>query len=303
MMPYQEIRLAQASDRDAVLAFCQQTWDWGDYIDQEWDRWLNDSQGALLVALADGQPIGISHLQMLTTTEGWLEGMRVNPDFRQRGIGAALQNACLEEAIIRGATTVRLIIENTNAGSIRMTRNSRFEEVGAFSIYRAEPLENLRGFSPSDQPVLATRDDLNDIIDYLDQSNNFPLTGGLFYRGFTAYSISDTLLLQMIEANQIYLLRRWDRLDGLALTEMRVDRQGKKQLFIGYIDGSNAETIGTIAYALRQQAFLNGREQVTGHIPDILIIRDTFAGAEYKTIEKLFYTFERRFPVLPNAQT
>jgi hypothetical protein len=39
------IRRATAGDRAAVLAFCQDTFSWGDYIDQEWDDWLGDPTG------------------------------------------------------------------------------------------------------------------------------------------------------------------------------------------------------------------------------------------------------------------
>ena len=40
-----EIRPARPEDREAVLAFCMHTWDWGDYIESVWDEWLHDPQG------------------------------------------------------------------------------------------------------------------------------------------------------------------------------------------------------------------------------------------------------------------
>src|SRR5213082_2789620 len=63
-MPALEIRPAQPEDREAVLAFCQHTWEWGDYIAFVWDEWLHDKQGVLFVATFDNQPVGIAHLQM-----------------------------------------------------------------------------------------------------------------------------------------------------------------------------------------------------------------------------------------------
>src|SRR6266567_4449251 len=108
-MPTLEIRPAQPEDREAVLAFCQQTWDWGDYIEFVWDEWLHDKQGVLYVATFDQQPVGIAHLHMLTQTDAWLEGMRVDPAHRHQGIATALNNAMLAEAMRRGATVARLI--------------------------------------------------------------------------------------------------------------------------------------------------------------------------------------------------
>src|SRR5256885_13713219 len=87
------VRAARQEDREAVLAFCAATWEWGDYIEDVWDRWLNDPKGSLFVATLDGQPVGISHMQMLTPTDAWLEGLRVDPDYRQQGIAKALSDA------------------------------------------------------------------------------------------------------------------------------------------------------------------------------------------------------------------
>src|SRR5947207_9069294 len=79
-MPETEIRPARPEDREAVLAFCEQTWEWGDYIEYVWDEWLHDSKGILFVATIDGKSVAVSHLQMLNETDAWLEGMRVRSE-------------------------------------------------------------------------------------------------------------------------------------------------------------------------------------------------------------------------------
>ena len=57
-MPQLEVRRAREEDREAVLAFCSQTWEWGDYIEYVWDEWLHDPQSALFVATMDGRRSG-----------------------------------------------------------------------------------------------------------------------------------------------------------------------------------------------------------------------------------------------------
>lgn len=46
-----EIRPAVPADREGVLAFSRNTFDWGDFIEHVWDDWLADQAGQLLVAL------------------------------------------------------------------------------------------------------------------------------------------------------------------------------------------------------------------------------------------------------------
>src|SRR6266516_3832544 len=89
-MPDFEVRPARPEDREAVLAFCQQTWEWGDYIEYVWDEWLNNPQGKLFVAIKGSRPVGVANMRMLNKTEAWFEGMRVDPTYRQHGIASAL---------------------------------------------------------------------------------------------------------------------------------------------------------------------------------------------------------------------
>jgi ribosomal protein S18 acetylase RimI-like enzyme len=291
-MPDVEIRPARPEDREAVLAFCQQTWEWGDYLEYVWDEWLNNPQGKLFVATKDGQPVAVANMRMLKKTEAWFEGMRVDPAFRQHGIASALFDAQLVEAKHRGATTARLITESTNTAAIRLLERSFMNRIGAYTIYRAvtTTTPSKRSYA-LETPVLATSSDLDDIIDYLNTSNIFPAIGGLYYQGFTAYTITNDLLLEKITAQQLYILRRWDRLDGLVIAEPRSWHQDK-HLFIGYIDGTT-ESISMIAYALRHFLPDLGLESITAHVPDLMMVRDAFVGAEYEWDGKIFYTYER----------
>lgn len=287
-----KIRPARVEDREAVLAFCAHTWEWGDYIEFVWDEWLNDPSGQLLVALYDDRPVGIVHLRMLNATDSWQEGMRVDPAYRMQGIARQLNLEAGAEAMRRGATTTRLLTEATNATSIHLVEQLHFRQAGAFAPHTAKavsvPPRNTYGL---EEPILAAPEDLDDIINYLDVSNTFPAVGGLYYAGFVGYRISDTLLKEQIQAGHIYLLRRWQRLDGLAIAEPREFGQGK-HLFIGYIDGTT-ESISLIAYALRRKLPEMGLDEVRAAVPDLMMIRDAFTGAEYEWSGDIFYTYER----------
>jgi GNAT superfamily N-acetyltransferase len=287
------IRPARAEDRAAVLAFCAHTWEWGDYIEHVWESWLSDPSGLLLVAVYDGRPVGIVHTRMVSETDAWQEGMRVDPAYRQQGIARRLSLEAGAEAMRRGATTVRLMTESTNTASIYMVEQAQFRRVGAFAVHTTGIVASIPPHNAGlDEPALATPADLGEIITYLDASNIFPLVGGLYYEDFVGYRISDTLLAKKIQAGQVYLLRRWGRLDGLAIVPLREDRRGK-HLFIGYIDGTTAEAIGLIAYALRRKIAELGLEHVEAAVPDLLMVRDAFTGAEYEWDGHIFYTYER----------
>ena len=291
-MPQLEVRRAREDDREAVLAFCTQTWDWGDYIADVWDDWLHDEQCALFVATLDEQPVGVANLRMLNATEAWLEGMRVDPAHRQRGIANALFEAQISEALRRNALTARLITESTNAASIRLIERNFMRRVNAYAPFDATPaVEDTKRQYAMASPTLATAADLDEIIHYLNVSSIFPATGGLYNAGFTAYTITAELIEQKIAAQQLYLLRRWDRLDGLAMVELR-ERRGEKLLSIGYIDGTT-ESISLLAYAMRRMLPNFGVQHARANIPDLMMVRDALTGAEYESDGSVFYIYER----------
>ena len=291
-MPETEIRPARAEDREAVLAFCAHTWEWGDYIEYVWDEWLHDPQGMLFVATIDNQPVAVSHLRMLNKTDAWLEGMRVDPALRQHGLAKALNVAMMAEAKRRGATNARLIAESTNAAAITLSERGFFRQIGAYALYRAIPeAVSMKQQYGLEKPQLATQDDIDDIIGYLNTSNIFPAIGGLYYHSFIAYTITNDFLEAKVQASQVYVLRRWNRLDGLAIAESHMIRRGS-QLSVGYIDGTT-ESISLIAYALRQQIVGMGLESVNAYVPDLIMVRDAFVGAGYEWDGNIFCTYGR----------
>lgn len=290
-MPSIEIRQGRSEDREAILAFCIRTWEWGDYIASVWDEWLHDPQGQLFVATVDGQPVGMGHVQMLNAMEAWLEGLRIDPTYRHQGLATAINDVMLAEAMQRGATIARLVTEATNGAVLQMMKHVLMRQVGTFVRFRGLPLTTTpkRQYG-LEMPQLATMSDVDEIIDYLNASNIFPVVGGLYYFGLTAYSITGELLQAKVLAKQVYLLRRWERLDGLAIAEPRQGRLDK-HLFVGYIDGT-PEAISLIAYALRRIVVDMEMESVGAHVPDLILVRDAFVGAEYQW-DKVFSTFER----------
>lgn len=291
-----EIRPARAEDRAAILAFCTQTWSWGDYIDYVWDEWLSNPNGRLLVATADSKPVGVANMQMLDKANVWLEGLRVHPDYRRQGIARALLEERLLEAMRRGATHARamvIMVEGQCEAPIRLLESMHMRRVGSFVIYDATPLTALSGSPARERIQLATQDDLDDIIDYLNASNIFPLVGGLYYIWFAAYPITAELLEQKIAAQQIYLLRRWDRLDGLAIVDTREGFVKKNSLMLGYIDGTTIEAISLIAYDLRYHLAEMELQSIRVYAPDLILVHDALRGIGYEAEGTLYCTFER----------
>ena len=132
------MRPARAGDKDAVLAFCQNTFSWGDYIADAWDGWLTDGRGQLLVGQVAGRVVGVIHLAFLESGAAWMEGMRVHPGFRRQGVGSAMDSAARALARERGAAIVRLVTSIKNIPAQKTLATQGYACIAHFNEWEAE---------------------------------------------------------------------------------------------------------------------------------------------------------------------
>ena len=114
-----EIRQAQHDDIPGIVAFTTDTFDWGDYIPDAIEEWIDDRDGVAMVAIENGEPVGLARTVLLTPTEAWAHGVRVHPDHRGKEIAGALAEALIDWARSVGVQVVRLLIEDDNDASVR----------------------------------------------------------------------------------------------------------------------------------------------------------------------------------------
>ena len=60
------------------------------YLRDNSDYFLNQTKGELTLVLSGDEPVGIGKLSLLPDGSGWLETLRVRPDWQGQGVGKAL---------------------------------------------------------------------------------------------------------------------------------------------------------------------------------------------------------------------
>jgi len=129
-----------------------------------WPVWLTADDGAMLVAtvgpttdgrpaldangekLLEGQPVAVSRVALLSPTEGWVEGIRVDPRVRGMGVATDLQVAELHWLAANRTAVTRYATSQRNEGSHRLGARHVAEPVG--------------GGRPAPGTVVAKRTDL-----------------------------------------------------------------------------------------------------------------------------------------------
>ena len=124
------IRPAKAADREAIAAFTEHTFEWGDYVAGAFDSWLAQPGTRLVVAVDDeGTAIGLSRARLVSASEAWFHAARVHPDWRGRGIAGEMAAVLRDWATEEGAVVGRLLVENWNDASIHHVEKIGFRRI------------------------------------------------------------------------------------------------------------------------------------------------------------------------------
>ncbi|NJE01545.1 GNAT family N-acetyltransferase [Thermococcus sp. JdF3] len=153
------IREARPEDRPFIEEISRLTWGGEDYLARVFDEWLSD--GGFYVLEVDGKVIGTAKLTLLPGKVGWLEGLRVHPDYRGRGYGRKLHGFMLElgERLAREGKVEALEFATyfINRESISMAERTGFHVRARFFVFGAK----TESFEPEEpERVEPTLEDL-----------------------------------------------------------------------------------------------------------------------------------------------
>jgi GNAT superfamily N-acetyltransferase len=134
------IRRARRSDKRDVLAAVRTIWGGEDRIPDVFDRWVKHRTGPFFVAESGGRVVGMGKLTVVSPTEAWLEGGRVAPRWRRKGIATALIAHRIAYARDRKLRILRFATASDNTPIHRAAEHFGFTRVAALSRREARPI-------------------------------------------------------------------------------------------------------------------------------------------------------------------
>ena len=245
------IRNALGSDRNDILDFCKNTFSWGDYIDQVWDLWVNDSAGQLFVAESMRRRVGLAHAAVCTgAADVWLEGIRVHPDYRRAGVANALIEKMLRFGRQKGAAGALAIVAADNAPSQNLMERNGFSVISSWSYYATNSPQRIGSTSAR----VAIKGDLPEILDYLGNSRIYQQSAKKYVESWRWYPL-DAAAIKMLVENQrlivagsppagIAVINRegyWERKNVLQLVYLDSESENILDELVAYVVGVFAD--------------------------------------------------------------
>ncbi len=295
------VRLAQDQDKDEVLTFCQETWEYSsDFVPLVWDKWLADPQTLIFVAEMDGSPVAILGAVMISEREAWWQGFRVAPHCRRQGLGFSLTLALdsyLEQYLLEAS--IKVLRYSTDSNITFIDRYSKWQgrqKVALYIPYKANSVDY------SLQQIVQLDDaDLDLAWTLVASSNSCTKDSYLYLNQPTKWQeLTSDQLKKHLQEKRVWGLKRDNELFALAI-QMPVHTldylegtndvlwKGAHQTFwIGYINGTE-EGLTNLLEELRSLAHREGYLAVGGMFPIKDHIIDSLDLGGYQRAEELEY--------------
>jgi GNAT superfamily N-acetyltransferase len=213
------IRKTIKSDKKPVLDFCQSPYSGIDYITNVWNFWLKD--GIFLAMEHRSKPIGVCHASF-SKNQVWVEGLRINPKFQQKGYGSSLVLKIEQIAKRRHYKISRMVISNGNKKSIKLAKSLGYVIEDKWYLYNIKPKRKQTQVVPATNPKQI--ENLIDSDTYSTSWKWFAFDKSAIYR-----LIKKRKILVFMQNKKTLAVGTWN--------DSRIDND---VLQIGYLNGTNA---------------------------------------------------------------
>jgi len=192
------VRFAREEDRNDVMEFVRNTWSWGDYIPEVWDYWLADNKGKMFVVELGGRVVGMNHIRILEEGVGWMEGVRIRPEYRGRGFATQLGEEAMKYARKMGIKKFRLLTSITNKPAHGQVRKMNFEKVGIFNGFELDGQTGEATASNVTQEVYKIAEK------FLLESREFRLAKGFFFDSWAMRSFLECGVTNVLKKYKLH---------------------------------------------------------------------------------------------------
>lgn len=272
-----DVRPARAEDKANILAFCRNTFSWGDYIPDVWDDWLMFAGGQLLIATVNEQPAGVVHVALLENNVAWMEGMRVNPDYRRQGVARVLNARAVEFARERSCVAAQLVTSTKNVAAQAMLEASNYRRAVRFNEWQTEP-------QAGDLSIwrVATANDIENILTIWNASDIRAASRQVIpTRHWHWTPISKARLYKHLQTNEVRVTQ-----NSFAFLPP-FDERDWNGLSIYLLAGAPAE-MTAMAFAARAEAAYRGYAHVEAFLVDHAPLNTALENAGFKTESGVF---------------
>lgn len=273
-----DIREAKPSDKELVLDFCNNTFEWGDYIDRTWEDWISDPFGLLLVYEIQSfypnlmpNPVAMIHVIICSGNILWLEGLRVNKVYRKKGIATKLLQYGINYGLKNGIKEFGALVSKSNFDSQKI-----LEKIGFLPMFNCEYynirleklvlkneslIKHVTKFSLNLDIKIPLLNDIPNIQRYL-LTNDSAVSACKYFDSWRLCNMDSSFsnLFSLVNNNEILLIiNQYNEIVGLVIIKSIIKKYGKSSdesiIQISYLNFFDLSTFFKLIHMLLKKHF------------------------------------------------
>lgn len=241
-------RAAKNKDKYQILDFCKNTFEWGDYIHEVWDIWIKEKNGLLMVAETKDEPshtpksVAMIHGILYDHTI-WIEGIRVNPVYRRKGLASTLINQVIRYGKERKAKKASSVVSVKNNPSKKLMKKQNFIPVAKW-IYSTTYTITKNNDKCFDKIIKAEIKHIKVIKNFLSKLENDTSDIIRFVNAWRWYTLTENQLYKIIINSQLYIFHD-KKIRGMVIIDSN-PYFNKGNYEIGYLYGETKEIVANL---------------------------------------------------------
>lgn len=243
------MRKVKTSDLEDILEISRHVWEGHDYLPSVIEKWLKDPNSYTYGIEVDGHLVSLDNLRLIEKGRtGWLEGLRVHPDYRGRGLAKKLTEHMIREAQRLKVQRLRYTTATDNLASLKLAEKAGFIQLLEMGVFW-HPNPNIIP-SPKDYPPIEKSSSKK--VYELVQSNPQIIPQGVLIYNWKALDSTLEGFRTVGESNEFHVALRKGRTDSLSLGGHRYQPEGSPWSFTIYAtknDGFQSQMSRQIALA------------------------------------------------------
>jgi GNAT superfamily N-acetyltransferase len=263
-----KIRKAKPSDKAPILEISKKIWGGHDYLPGVWDDWVADKNARFIVATVNGRTVACAHASLQPNYVAWLDGVRVDEEYRGLGIAGKLNEALVQWARRKGARVARLSTGSSNHASRQHLSKIRFPVMGTF-----QRLDTTSGLRVKPAGVSMPRRSAKSLWNWLRTRPNFAENHAMYSDGWTWHPLTYHVLRNLVAQGRVLVTSR----DGEP-SACCIFLDEEKIMTMGFVAGGRGE-VAKLIRMLRFLKFQRKREKLRVLLP--------FRSSFLHTVERL----------------
>jgi len=242
------IRRLTASDRNDVLEISKHTWDGHDYLMNVFDEWVNDPKCDFVGVAVGNRVVAVGNLHLIEAGRtGWLEGLRVHPEFRQRGYANEITAYLVAEGKRLGVERLRYTTSDRNTESLKIAAKTGFSRVLELAVFWATGVKVLPSMRVrySIQEMKPT--ELYDLL----QKDDVLIPSGVLVYDWKVLELNLENLEEIAKNHRFYATLKEGKADSLSFSHRRPDRTDQSWWSFTAYARDTEGILGQISYNMK----------------------------------------------------